>query len=267
MARHVAKNIVAAKLAERCEVQIAYAIGVSEPVSVNVNTDGTGVVADERICEVVREFFPLTPGRHHRLPEAAASDLSQDGRGRPFRPQRAGVHLGEHRPRPELAEACGYRRSASRFFDSEAKRWQRRSRLSNRLNGVRRHLHLIRLTATPFAAGNRSELGWPCVLSVNATMLVVAAWLCVRRLAGKMPQPFGFAPLLVGRLVSAAAVSYFGGALRGESAGGSIRGWSLATAPCWLLSHPLRRAAAGGGLTIRGTFDRCLVALWGCVAQ
>jgi S-adenosylmethionine synthetase len=62
MARHVAKNIVAAKLAERCEVQIAYAIGVSEPVSVNVNTDGTGTVPDERICQVVRDFFPLTPG-------------------------------------------------------------------------------------------------------------------------------------------------------------------------------------------------------------
>jgi S-adenosylmethionine synthetase len=62
MARHVAKNIVAAGLAERCEVQLAYAIGVSEPVSVHVETFGTGTVDDDRICEVVREFFPLTPG-------------------------------------------------------------------------------------------------------------------------------------------------------------------------------------------------------------
>ena len=61
MARHVAKNIVAAGLADRCEVQLAYAIGVSEPVSVNVDTEGTGKVEDERLCEVVREFFPLTP--------------------------------------------------------------------------------------------------------------------------------------------------------------------------------------------------------------
>jgi len=61
MARHVAKNIVAAGLAERCEVQLAYAIGVSEPVSVNVDTEGTGRVEDERLCDVVREFFPLTP--------------------------------------------------------------------------------------------------------------------------------------------------------------------------------------------------------------
>jgi len=61
MARHVAKNIVAAGLADRCEVQLAYAIGVSDPVSVNVDTEGTGKVEDERLCDVVREFFPLTP--------------------------------------------------------------------------------------------------------------------------------------------------------------------------------------------------------------
>jgi S-adenosylmethionine synthetase len=61
MARHVAKNIVAAGLAERCEVQLAYAIGVAEPVSVHVDTQGTGRVDDQRLCEMVREFFPLTP--------------------------------------------------------------------------------------------------------------------------------------------------------------------------------------------------------------
>jgi S-adenosylmethionine synthetase len=61
MARYVAKNIVAADLADRCEVQLAYAIGVSEPVSVNVDTDGTGRIEDARICELVREVFPLTP--------------------------------------------------------------------------------------------------------------------------------------------------------------------------------------------------------------
>jgi S-adenosylmethionine synthetase len=61
MARHVAKNIVAAGLADRCEVQLAYAIGVSEPVSVRVDTEGTGKIDDERLCELVREVFPLTP--------------------------------------------------------------------------------------------------------------------------------------------------------------------------------------------------------------
>ena len=62
MSRHVAKNIVAAGLAERCEVQLAYAIGVTDPVSVHVDTQGTGEVDDARICDVVRGFFPLSPG-------------------------------------------------------------------------------------------------------------------------------------------------------------------------------------------------------------
>lgn len=62
MARHVAKCVVAAGLAERCEVQFAYAIGVAEPVSVHVDTQGSGKLDDARICEAVRELFPLSPG-------------------------------------------------------------------------------------------------------------------------------------------------------------------------------------------------------------
>jgi len=61
MARYIAKNIVAAGLASRCEVQLAYAIGVADPVSVMVNTFGTGVVEEERLTELVRAHFPLTP--------------------------------------------------------------------------------------------------------------------------------------------------------------------------------------------------------------
>ena len=61
MARYVAKNLVAAGLAQRCEVQLAYAIGVAEPVSVMVNTFGTGTVPEERLVEVVRATFDLTP--------------------------------------------------------------------------------------------------------------------------------------------------------------------------------------------------------------
>jgi S-adenosylmethionine synthetase len=61
MARHVAKNIVASGLAARTEVQLAYAIGVVDPVSVMVDTFGTGEVADERITAAVREVFPLSP--------------------------------------------------------------------------------------------------------------------------------------------------------------------------------------------------------------
>ncbi len=61
MARHIAKNIVAAKLAREALVQLAYAIGVAEPVSVMVDTSGTGVIPDEQLTKVVREVFPLTP--------------------------------------------------------------------------------------------------------------------------------------------------------------------------------------------------------------
>ncbi len=61
MARYVAKNLVASGLASRAEVQLAYAIGVAEPVSINVNTFGTGKVDDSRLAEIVRENFTLTP--------------------------------------------------------------------------------------------------------------------------------------------------------------------------------------------------------------
>jgi S-adenosylmethionine synthetase len=61
MARYIAKNIVAAGLASRCEVQLAYAIGVAEPVSVLVNTFGTGVIEDSHITTLVRSVFKLTP--------------------------------------------------------------------------------------------------------------------------------------------------------------------------------------------------------------
>jgi S-adenosylmethionine synthetase len=61
-ARYLAKNVVAAKLARRCEVQVAYAIGVAEPVSLLVNTFGTGVVSDEKLSAAVRRTFDCRPG-------------------------------------------------------------------------------------------------------------------------------------------------------------------------------------------------------------
>ena len=61
MARYVAKNIVASGAADRCEVQIAYAIGVARPLSVLINTNGTGKVSDERLAEIVNEVFDLRP--------------------------------------------------------------------------------------------------------------------------------------------------------------------------------------------------------------
>ena len=59
--RYVAKNIVAAGLAERCELQVSYAIGVAEPTSINLETFGTGKVDDARIIKLVREHFDLRP--------------------------------------------------------------------------------------------------------------------------------------------------------------------------------------------------------------
>jgi S-adenosylmethionine synthetase len=61
MARYIAKNIVAADLADACEVQLSYAIGVAEPVSVLVNTEGTAKVSEKKISEAVKKLFPMTP--------------------------------------------------------------------------------------------------------------------------------------------------------------------------------------------------------------
>jgi S-adenosylmethionine synthetase len=61
MARYIAKNIVAASLADVCEIQLAYAIGVPEPVSVSVDTRGTSKISEEKLSKIIREVFPLTP--------------------------------------------------------------------------------------------------------------------------------------------------------------------------------------------------------------
>jgi len=62
MSRYIAKNVVAANLAERCEVQLSYGIGVAEPTSFYVRTFGTGLVSDEKLTSVCSEIFPLRPG-------------------------------------------------------------------------------------------------------------------------------------------------------------------------------------------------------------
>jgi len=61
MARYIAKNIVAAKLAQRCNVQLAYGIGVADPVSVMIDTEGTGTIAEDKLSAIVREIFPMKP--------------------------------------------------------------------------------------------------------------------------------------------------------------------------------------------------------------
>lgn len=89
MARHIAKCIVAAGLADRCEVQLAYAIGVTEPVSVHVDTEGSGKVDDEKICAAVRELFPLSPSGIIKY---------LDLRRPIFRQTSAGGHFGRTEP-------------------------------------------------------------------------------------------------------------------------------------------------------------------------
>jgi S-adenosylmethionine synthetase len=60
-ARYVAKNIVAAGLATKCQIQVAYAIGVARPMNITINTEGTGVISDDKIAALVNEHFDLRP--------------------------------------------------------------------------------------------------------------------------------------------------------------------------------------------------------------
>lgn len=84
-ARHIAKNVVAAGLAKRCEVQLSYAIGIAEPVSINVQSFGTGTVADEKIEKAVRRTFDLRP----------AAIIDSLGLRRPiYRPLASYGHMG-----------------------------------------------------------------------------------------------------------------------------------------------------------------------------
>ncbi len=107
MARHVAKCIVAAGLADRCEIQLAYAIGVSQPVSVHVDTQGSGKVSDAKIQDAVCELFDLSP---------AGIIKYLDLRRPIYRKTAAGGHFGRSEPEftwentdraSELAEAVG----------------------------------------------------------------------------------------------------------------------------------------------------------------
>jgi S-adenosylmethionine synthetase len=82
MARYIAKNIVAAGLADCCEMQVSYAIGVAEPISVLVNTNGTARISETKISEIVRDLFPLTPKgmiRHLNLARPIFAQTSYGG--------------------------------------------------------------------------------------------------------------------------------------------------------------------------------------------
>jgi hypothetical protein len=116
-ARWVAKNIVAAKLARRCEVQLAYAIGVAKPVSVMVDTFGTSVVPEASIMQAVREEFDLTPAGI-----IAALDLRKPIYG----PTSAYGHFGR------MPKKVGKGRSSMTLFT-----WERTDRAAALLRAVR----------------------------------------------------------------------------------------------------------------------------------
>ena len=82
MARYIAKNIVAAGLADRCEVQLSYAIGVAEPISVLIDTEGTAKISEKKLSEIIRRLFPLTPKKmieHLKLDRPIYAQTSYGG--------------------------------------------------------------------------------------------------------------------------------------------------------------------------------------------
>ncbi|MBQ3654485.1 MAG: methionine adenosyltransferase [Synergistaceae bacterium] len=98
MTRYAAKNIVAAGLADECQIQVAYAIGVAEPVSLNVNTFGSGKISEERIAELLREYFDFRPA-------AIIRDLSLR------KPQYKAVAAYGHMGRIDLPELPGWEKT------------------------------------------------------------------------------------------------------------------------------------------------------------
>ena len=99
--RHVAKNLVAAGLARRCEVGAAYAIGVAKPVSIYVDTFGTGALPDDRLAQLVEP----ASGRDHPRPRPQAPDLQQNRGLRPLWPHRHRPAVGAPRPRRRPARS------------------------------------------------------------------------------------------------------------------------------------------------------------------
>ena len=110
--RWVAKNVVAAGLADRCETQVAYAIGKAKPVGVFVECFGTEQVPVERIQDAVLEVFDLRPAAIIRDLDLLRPDLLADGRLRPFRPRGARLLLGADRPH---RRRCGQPRASDRL--------------------------------------------------------------------------------------------------------------------------------------------------------
>ena len=117
-ARWVAKHVVASGAATRCEVQVAYAIGVAHPMSILVETFGTNTVAEDVIEKAVREVFDLRPARDPARPRPEAPDLPGHRRVRPLRPRAARLLVGAHHQARRLQ---GRRRRLSRRRSSRTR--------------------------------------------------------------------------------------------------------------------------------------------------
>ena len=121
-ARYVAKNVVAAGLADRCEVQVSYAIGVAKPTSVTVETFGTNHVPEQKIIDAVERGVRPASVRHHQDARPPEADLREDGVLRPLRPRR--LQLGEDRQgrRAQGGREVSNSRTALRFRRSAVSR-------------------------------------------------------------------------------------------------------------------------------------------------
>ena len=106
-ARWVAKNVVAAGLADRFEIQLAYTIGIARPASVSIETFGTAKVDDERILAAIEQALRPAAGRHHRRPRSAPAHLQADCRLRPLRPHRPRLPWERTDKAAALADECG----------------------------------------------------------------------------------------------------------------------------------------------------------------
>ena len=120
MARYAAKNVVAAGLAKRCQVQLAYAIGVARPVSVMVDTACTGVVPDDRLAAAVEQVFDFRPAAIIDQLDLRLPHLSQAGRLWPYGPGGSGRGLGK---KPTVQTLCAPRWDADQYDEKDRRRF------------------------------------------------------------------------------------------------------------------------------------------------
>ena len=146
MARYIAKNLVAAGIAKRVEVQLAYAIGVAEPVSVMADSFGTGTIPDEQMTDLIRSCF-RSPRAASSKPSTCAAPFTAYSGVRPFRPHRAMLYLGtlgQGRIHPQRSARRTARRSHRRPLNKFSNPIGRHSRGNYAFPRGRRQRHRSR---------------------------------------------------------------------------------------------------------------------------